>query len=161
MHFTIADGTIIQADKRDAKIIAARRWRLGANGYICAYTSRYDPGRRGPVGVTVSLARTIMGCQPGDGMEVDHRNGDPLDNRRRNLRIVTHAQNGQNMAAHRDSTSRHRGVSWSAERGRWRVTVWANGRQHSGGSYDDEEEAAAAARALRDRLMTHHVSERH
>ena len=45
------------------------------------------------------------------GAEIDHINGYKLDNRRSNLRVVTHKFNVQNGSAHNDSTSRYKGVS--------------------------------------------------
>ena len=47
---------------------------------------------------------------PPDEMDVDHRNGDTLDNRRENLRICTHLENGQNQMKHKTNTSGYKGV---------------------------------------------------
>jgi hypothetical protein len=98
--------------------------------------------------VRVSMARVIVGLQRGDPREVDHINGDTLDNRRENLRIVTHAQNGQNIRQLRGS-SRHRGVSWRRREGRWCAQAMHGGRVHWLGYFDDEDEAALAAAAFR------------
>ena len=42
----------------------------------------------------IYMHREIMGATP--GVEIDHRNGDGLDNRKQNLRPATHAQNIRN-----------------------------------------------------------------
>jgi len=56
----------------------------------------------------LSIHRTIM--SPPKGMDVDHINGDPLDNRRSNLRICTRSQNSQNKKLRNDSASGYKGV---------------------------------------------------
>ena len=44
------------------------------------------------------------------GMCVDHINGNPLDNRKKNLRVCTHSQNQMNRKLRRDSRSGFKGV---------------------------------------------------
>lgn len=98
----------------------------------------------------VYLHRVLLGLERGDPREGDHISRDPLDCRRENLRIVTHAQNGQNRDSNRSSSSRYRGVSRNRGRGRaWKVGVKVNGQRHHLGYFDDEDEAGAAAAAFR------------
>lgn len=82
-----------------------------------------------------------MGLTHGDGKHVDHINGDKLDNRRRNLRIVTHKQNMFNRRFKRVAKSGYRGVA-QTPRGRWKACI---GRKLAYiGTYDTKEEAALA-----------------
>jgi hypothetical protein len=94
-----------------------------------------------------------MGLAPGDPREVDHRDHVPLNNRRSNLRIVTHAGNCQNTSSQRGKTSLHRGVYWAKSAGKWRATVKVGGTMHRLGLFDDETEAAAVAREGRKRML--------
>ena len=55
-----------------------------------------------------SMHRVIM--DPPKGMDIDHINGDTLDNRKENLRICTRSQNAQNKKLRRDSASGYKGV---------------------------------------------------
>lgn len=74
---------------------------------------------------------------------VDHRNGNGLDNTRKNLREATKAQNGQNRgpaAGH----SAFKGVGWDRRTGRWYAQIKANGTRYWLGRFTDELAAAHA-----------------
>ena len=73
-------------------------------------------------GKQTSLHRMVMGLTRGDGKHVDHINGDKLDNRRCNLRIITHKQNMFNRRFKRVAKSGYRGVQKTLS-GRWRAYI--------------------------------------
>jgi hypothetical protein len=100
----------------------------------------------------VFLHRVIVGLAPDDPRRVDHFNGDSMDNRRSNLRIVTTAQNAQNQGS-RGGSSQYRGVSWDRSRGKWVASGMLDGRRTSIGRFDDEHVAGAAAAAWRAQHM--------
>lgn len=78
---------------------------------------------------------------------MDHKNGNPLDNRSCNLRIVTPSQNGANRGAARGRTGRtsqYKGVSWATTKNKWLVNIHVDGRTRYLGRYGDEKEAARA-----------------
>lgn len=85
------------------------------------------------------------------GFEIDHRNRNGLDCRRRNLRWATHSQNVANGPKRRGS-SRFKGVSWMTSKGRWRATIKRDYKQTHLGLFTSEVLAAraydAAARYL-------------
>lgn len=89
----------------------------------------------------VLLHRFLM--NPPAGIQVDHKNGDPLDNRRCNLRLASHAENCRNTKKHR-GVSRFKGVSWSKASSKWRANIVANGKATYLGLFSSEEEAAKA-----------------
>jgi hypothetical protein len=64
------------------------------------------------------------------------------------LRVVTRAENGQNLPAGRGS-SPHRGVTFRAAEGRWVAQARLNYRCVTLGRFPTEAEAAAAASAFR------------
>jgi hypothetical protein len=79
-----------------------------------------------------------------EGMEIDHANGNRLDNRIENLRICTHQQNLANKHTRTIHTSRFKGVSLYRDTGRWRATMGYMGKAVHIGYFDSEEEAARA-----------------
>jgi hypothetical protein len=79
-----------------------------------------------------------------DKMEIDHINGNTLDNRKENLRIVTHRENCQNF--HIPKTSKYNGIYWNIRKQKWYVRFVLNGKQYYLGSYIDEIEAATVYR---------------
>jgi hypothetical protein len=120
------------------------RWRWSFDG---RYAYRRENGR------SMRMHRQILGLPLGDPREGDHLNRDKLDNRRANLRIATRSENGQNLPTDSYGQSGCRGVSWSAQKGRWRARFNLAGRDHHVGFFDDPEEAAAAVASARQEQM--------
>jgi len=94
-------------------------------------------------GKQILLHRLIVGCP--DDMFVDHRNGNGLDNRRDNLRIVTKGQNNFNHVKYANKSSSYLGVTYKKDRDKW----LARGRCQLGltyhiGYFPTEIEAAIA-----------------
>ena len=90
----------------------------------------------------IRLHRLIMGF-PSNTNDIDHIDRNPLNNRRCNLRLCTHAQNTRNMSKHIGITgSKYKGVTW--RRGKWRATIGFNYKHKDLGSFNTEEEAALA-----------------
>lgn len=73
---------------------------------------------------------------------IDHINGDKLDNRLANLRVVTHRQNQQNRERHR--AGRLVGCYYNKRAKRWQAYIKAQGERRHLGMYDTEQEAHAA-----------------
>lgn len=72
---------------------------------------------------------------------VDHINGDPLDNRRENLRPANHSTNGMNMRKHRGK-SQYKGVTPVGDN--WRVQVWKDNQKAYDACFPNERWAAMA-----------------
>lgn len=117
----------------DINLVKDRLWHYTAsNGVISNLRQgEREPGKHGHI----KLHRLVM--QPPDGLVVDHINGDRLDNRRSNLRVVTHGQNQIN------SESRPmRNIEFS--NGSYCVRLGVNKKRIYIGRYKDLEDAKIA-----------------
>jgi hypothetical protein len=73
---------------------------------------------------------------------IDHRDGDPSNNRWSNLRRATKSQNSANRRIPRNNAWGLKGVS--RHRGRWCATICRKGRRHYLGSFPTPQAAHAA-----------------
>lgn len=89
----------------------------------------------------VWMHREIMAT--GEGFEVDHIDGDSLNNRKSNLRQATGDKNRKNRKAATGSSSKFVGVS-AADNGRFRAGIAVNGKWKSLGRFANEIDAAKA-----------------
>lgn len=90
----------------------------------------------------IRMHRQILVVPP--GIEIDHINGDGLDNRRCNLRVATTIENARNRPLRRDNQSGYKGVYWSKEHRVWRASIRVNKRLVYLGSFETKVLAAHA-----------------
>ena len=90
---------------------------------------------------TALLHRFLMGLKVGDGMLVDHKNHNTLDNRRENLRVCTKSQNTM-YTRRRPNKSGYRGVRY--RKGKWDAVVTKDYQHHHVGRFNSAELAAKA-----------------
>lgn len=90
------------------------------------------------------------GVWPDD--QVDHVDGDGLNNRVENLRDVTNQDNAKNQRMRRNNTSGITGVFWSKSRNKWVAQIRINGKRNHIGRFDDKAEAAEVYRKTADAL---------
>lgn len=130
----LTQGKVTLVDDEDyMMLVDMGRWH-----YSSGYAVR-APG--------VRMHRVIMNAAK--GAQIDHINGDPLDNRRGNLRVCTNSQNQMNRKVSRGE-SKFKGVVWQARkycRGAWRAVIIKDGVVKYLGSFKTDREAAAAYNA--------------
>ena len=143
-------GIKVQVSDEDISRIQKYTWRVfrpKAYPWL-VYFRAYDGGSH-KTRQEMFLHRFIMGCKKGDGLVVDHINGDTLNCTRENLRIVSVAQNTQNSRINSANTSGHKNVSYNSKLGKWKVDVASNGVSHFGGYFSDIDDAVKKAAELR------------
>lgn len=75
------------------------------------------------------------------GKEVDHIDGDGLNNQRKNLRFASHKENSRNCKLYKTNKSGHKGVSWHSFHKKWHVQCRVDSKNYHLGYYDNVEEA--------------------
>lgn len=83
-------------------------------------------------------------------MQIDHIDGDRLNNRWANLRLATNAQNVYNQKLQPRNTSGVKGVCWFKDARKWVVQIPAQGYKPYVGRFDSLEEATEVARRVRE-----------
>ena len=138
--------TIISTSDLSKILSVPVRWhayRDSRSGALYVAASRYvGGGRKRARNEHFVLARVLMDAP--EGSEVDHIDRNPLNNRRDNLRVVSHAVNMRNKSMYRNNTSGYVGVGWNRKSGRWQAYFKKDGRQVYVGMFDDPATAAQA-----------------
>lgn len=140
----ITRGHFAIIDDEDYESVEKFKWRYSPS-FCSGYAIRgqhvgFEDGKQ--VSKTISMHRFIMNAP--EGMEVDHINGNGLDNRRCNLRIATRSQNKWNRRKLQPKSSRFKGVHWEDDRKKWRAYIYKNNRRTIIGRFDNELDAALA-----------------
>ena len=128
-------GAYALVDDEDLEDLSQYKWQLSNPGYASRHIPMTD-------GKNIGMHRHLM--NPPKHMEVDHINGNKLDNQRANLRIVTHATNMKNVKVHKDSKSGIRGVYWDNTFKRWKAQLCVDGVRYNLGTYLEKHMAIEA-----------------
>jgi HNH endonuclease len=137
----LTQGKVALIDDEDAERVLAYKWctqwdKSSPRWRAIRYSGRKH-GRR-----TALLHRFIMDAP--DGVQVDHINQDPLDNRRSNLRLATNSQNNCNKGRHIDSSTGFKGVWRHKKLGAFQAGIEHQGKKYHLGYFTTAEEAARA-----------------
>jgi hypothetical protein len=135
----LTQGKVALVDDADYPELAKHRWYVLRPRHAF-YAARYIVPK-GEKRYCVYMHRIIAGA--GQGLQVDHVNGDGLDNRRCNLRLCSQSQNNQNQRKTRGS-SVFKGVSWARTECRWQASIKINGKSRALGHFTNESDAARA-----------------
>jgi len=121
-------------DIGDVDLVKDYTWHI-SGGYI---NTKLQDGK------TISLHRLVMDAKDDRSRVIDHRDGDPKNNVKSNLRECSMSQNLHSTGNRRTNTSGAKGVSWHKRSKKWQATATLNFKQYWIGVYDTIEEAAAA-----------------
>ena len=126
----LTHGEVVLVDDIDFYVLNKYKWCLNSAGYA---TRRLNTHR------SILMHRVI--CNTPENLETDHINGHKLDNRRKNLRNVTHSQNQMHNRIPRNNTSGAKGVVWDKKNKKWQAQIKTNGINHFLGRFDKLKEA--------------------
>jgi hypothetical protein len=90
----------------------------------------------------IFMHRQVTICA--EDKEIDHINRNKLDNRKENLREISHRDNLTNIVLHKHNTSGVKGVYWHKAKNKWRAYIDVYGKRKYLGSYALIEDAKKA-----------------
>ena len=122
-------------DDEDYDFLSKYSWHCTFQGYV-ARRHTYTKGKSR----IILMHRIIMNCP--DEYLIDHKDKNPLNNQKYNLRICTKSQNAMNSKIARNNTSGFRGVKWSEHSQKWQASIRVMGKDIYLGLFKNKKEGA-------------------
>lgn len=121
----------IMVSDKDFELLSRTKWNINSSGYAT----------NGKIYMHQIVLPRIY------GIEIDHKDGNKLNNTKENLRYATRSQQTANSSKKKNSKFRFKGVSKKNDRFRnkpWKVTITKNGVKYNLGYFKTEKEGAIA-----------------
>lgn len=134
-RYICTDGQYFIFDECDLSLANSRKWHI-SHGYPVGMSKDGETHTRRPV----KFDRLAL--SPETNEHVDHINGNTLDERRCNLRIVTRSQNMKNSHMRRNNKTGFKGVSINKQTGKYEVHICSDNHDRYLGLFATKEEAA-------------------
>lgn len=120
-------------DENSVEMIKDYKWCLDGKGYVITTINNKN----------IYLHRFLLNCNDVDKV-VDHIDGNPLNNKKSNLRIVTQKENRMNNSLEGHGSSKRVGVCYCKREKKWRATIQKDYKVYYLGYFHTEEEAIKA-----------------
>lgn len=140
---------IICVDICDYELVKNYYWDV-YNGY--AQTQIKTPDCKKCRRKRLFLHRLILG-QPENGFEIDHIDRNKLNNRRSNLRFVSHFDNMQNREIPENNTSGFKNVSFDKNKNKFIGYFTYNSKRYYAGAYKTASDANDAVLKLKSKII--------
>lgn len=137
-------------DDADFEMLSAYKWFFQKNGKTGVARASVPAGKNRQTKVV--MHRLLLGARRGQW--VDHINGNPLDNRRSNLRFCSPRESARNRGPF-GGRSPFKGVAWSKANRKWKASICVgdSGERLHLGYFKD---AVFAASAYNEAALKHH-----
>jgi hypothetical protein len=138
-NIELTQGKIALIDDEDFDRVSKFKWHATKKqAWVAATNIMTDCGKR------ILLMHRLITNAP-KGMDVDHEDGDSLNNQKYNLRVCKHIHNTQAFHTKRKNTaSKFRGVSWNKNGQFWTAQICPQYKKVHLGCFSTEQEAAKA-----------------
>jgi len=146
IEIPLTQGKVAYVDDSMAHL-ANYKWyavECGNNWYAArGFRKRKPDGKWGMI--RAYLHHAVSGF-PLHRKQVDHVDGNTLNDLQENLRHVTHRENGQNQRCHREgkTSSRYLGANWNKTRKRWESRIRVGKKRIFLGIFKTDKEASEA-----------------
>lgn len=132
----LTQGKFALVDDCDFEVLSQHKW------HACERNNIFYARRFVRKGTVAHMHREIMKCPK--FLEVDHRDGNGLNNLRENLRIATHSQNMRNSRTPKNNITGFKGVSFTTREQKYRAVIYVDGKMIHLGYFQSPEEAHKA-----------------
>lgn len=136
----LTKGMMTLVDDQDYDYLMGWSWYAAKGGKYAARDTRSFDRTCGEI----VYMHDVVAARQGLFGRVDHRNRNTLDNQRKNLRLASCSENGANRGPQENNTSGYKGVTWDAERQKWKAQLKKNGRHVLQKRFDCLVDAAIA-----------------
>lgn len=139
MKSKLINNKLVLVDDEDFYLLEQYIWWVTKDDYVnCNQVNLYKKFK------TKRLHRIILGLID-ENIIVDHKDCNPLNNQKINLRICNRSQNGMNRNKQINNlTSQYKGVSFRIERNKFRAYITLNKKTFNLGHFINEHDAAKA-----------------
>lgn len=130
-------------DAEDYERVNSKRWWLkksGSGRSNYAYNVQVKNGKQ----IRTSMHRFILEIPFVRGFVIDHKNGNGLDNRKKNLRICTLSENAMNSRTPKNNSTGHKGVSFNKNTNKYQVHISFKNKQIFIGQFSNKIYASIA-----------------
>ena len=119
-------------DTEDIKKIKNFKWSLAKTGYVQAHHG---------AGI-IKIQHIVMGIFPNMEKQIDHKDGNRLNNCKSNLRFCTSAENNRNRGKQKNNKSGYKGVYHASRGSRWVANIRINRKTIYLGTFTNKLDAA-------------------
>lgn len=139
-------GKVALVDDEDYERLNRHKWQAisikqkrGTAWYARRMTSLKDGPRK-----AIYMHRDVLRAP--DGMPVDHRDFNGLNNQKKNIRVCSYSENGRRRRKSRGTRSRYKGVAYVKRSDipdrHWQASIRWQGTTHTLGLFAHEKDAA-------------------
>ena len=137
----LSQGKVALVDDEDFERLSLHKW-YAAKERDTFYAVRTV--KRNGRNAMIRMHREVLCLSKGDGVIVDHRDMNGLNNQKENIRRADKTINNLNKRLQKNNSSGFRGVSWHKGNAKWGAHIRVNGKLKSLGFYDEASIAAIA-----------------
>lgn len=131
-------GEFAKIDDEDFDLVSKYKWYANKNG-----RTKYAKSttRNNNVQTIVLMHRLVFQGEI-KGKQIDHIDGDGLNNQKSNLRICSYSENQMNRKPRTDTLSKFKGVTFRPRERKWYASIKINGKSKTLGRFEVEIDAA-------------------